>query len=581
MTDINQWAAPSGAPSAPPSAAPPQAPYVPETTPGHRGRVRAIVAATTAVAVLAGGIAFGVSRLASADGAASPEAAVRQFFDAITKRDMVGVLDALPPGERESIKEPLLEMTTELKRLGVLSSTLELTNVSGLDLSIANLTLKTDDVRSDLAVVEVTGGSLTTTVDMGKLPFGSLIDDFAFNGKRPTDTNTTTTDMANGANLRLATVKQGGGWHVSLWYSIAEAARRRAGVPIPAVANAVAAIGTTTPDAALKELIAAGLNLDLHRMIELTPPDEARALHEYAPLFVDEAQQSVQKFKKDNEFSISLDKLETAVTGSGSTRQVVVKKFAVSGRTAAGAFSAAYDGACTTVTLPGDAKPTKSCAADAQAQLNTLGLGALSGLATLDKTLGVTVVEVDGHWYVSPTRTLMELFVGILRQVDQKTLGDIGGSLAGLLGTSARTKFSQVGTAIEPATSEPATTDPAQAVYDRCYNAADPATCFSDALANGEINGSDVPPEIRFADCYGTYAKDRSAMSVTELAAAATKVHDCLQPHIDAGEVNIDAVPAEILRPECVGDVNPYSPEIAAKDLDAAFKKLYDCAYVS
>ena len=543
--------------------------------------MRAIVAATTAVAVLAGGIAFGVSRLASADGADSPEAAVRQFFDAITKRDMVGVLDALPPGERESIKEPVLELTTELKRLGVLSNTLELTSVSGLDFSIANLTLKTDDVRSDLAVVEVTGGSLTTTVDMSKVPFGSFIDDIAFDGKRPTDTNTTTTDMAEGDNLRLATVKQGGGWHVSLWYSIAEAARRDAGAPIPALADAVAAIGTATPDAAVKELVAAALNLDLRRMIELTPPDEARALHEYAPLFLDDAQQSAQQFKKDNELSISLDKLETAVDGSGSTRQVLVKAFAVSGSTADGAFAAAYDGACTTITSPGNAKPTRSCSADAQAQLDTAGLGALSGLATLDKTLGITVVEVDGHWYVSPTRTSMELLVGILRQLDQKKLRDIVESLTDFLGTSATTTFSPVGDAIEPATSEPATTDPAQAVYDRCYNADDPATCFSDALANGELTGSDVPPEIRFADCYGTYADDRSAMSVTEMAAAATQVHDCLQPHIDAGEVNIDAVPAEILKPECVGDVNPYSPDVPAKDMDAAFTKLYDCAYVS
>jgi hypothetical protein len=172
--------------------------------------VRAIIAATTAVAVLAGGIAFGVSRLASADGADSPEAAVRQFFDSITKRDMVGVLDALPPGERESIKEPLLELASELKRLGVLSDTLELSNVSGLDFTIANLTLKTDDVRSDLAVVEITRGSITSTVDMSKVPFGSLIDDIVFDGKRPTDTNTTTNDMAEGDNVRLATVKQGG-----------------------------------------------------------------------------------------------------------------------------------------------------------------------------------------------------------------------------------------------------------------------------------------------------------------------------------------------------------------------------------
>jgi hypothetical protein len=445
VTESNQWAAP--APGA--SSAPAPAPYVPEPTSEPRRRVRAIVAATTAVAVLAGGIAFGVSRLASADGADSPEAAVRQFFDAITKRDMVGVLDALPPGERESLKEPLLELTSELKRLGVLSNTFELSSVSGLDLSIANLTLKTDDVRPDLAVVEITGGSLTTAVDMSKVPFGSLIDDIAFGGKRPTDTNTTTSDMAAGNNVRLATVKQGGGWHVSLWYSIAEAARKSSGLPIPALADAVAAIGTDTPDAAVKELVAAALNFDVRRIIELTPPDEARALHEYAPLFLDHAQQSAQKFKKDNAVSISLDKLETSVTGSGSTRQVAITAFAVSGSTAGGAFSVAHDGTCTTFTFPGNAKPTKTCVTDAKAKLDTLGLGALSSLATLDKTLGITVVEVDGHWYVSPTRTSLELFVGMLRPLDQKKLHDILTSLIDLIGTSATKSFGIVGQAVD------------------------------------------------------------------------------------------------------------------------------------
>jgi hypothetical protein len=527
--------------------------------------------------VLAGGIAFGVSRLASADGAGSPEAAVRQFFDSISKRDMVGVLDALPPGERESIKEPLLELTAELKRLGVLSSGLQLNSVSGLGFTIANLTLKTDDVRSDLAVVEVTGGSLTTTVDMAKLPFGSLIDEIAFGGKRPTDNATTTTDMAAGGKVRLATVKQGGGWHVSLWYSIAEAARQSSGLPMPALAGAVAAIGTATPDAAVKELVAAALNLDLRRVIELTPPDEARALHEYAPLFLDDAQQSAQKLKKDNEVSISLDKLETSVNGSGSTRQVVVKAFIVSGKTAAGAFSVAYDGDCTTFTLPGDAKATKTCFADAQAQLDKLGLGALSGLATLDKTLGFTVVEVDGQWYVSPTRTTVEIFVGMLRPLDQKKLHDIITSLQDMVKTGLG-NFQTVGGAIDSSVNTTtASTNPP--VYVRCYGASDPKACFADAVASGEITASDVPVEFRF-DCFGTYYKDRANMSLAAFVTAATKVHDCLQPHIVAGELNIDDLEAELAKPECVGKINPYSPAVSAKDSDAEFSRLADCAYV-
>ena len=192
MSEYNQWAAPAPGASSAPEPAPP--PYVPEAgtstfprRPGVAGEVRAIVAATTAVAVLAGGIAFGVSRLASADGADSPEAAVRQFFDAITKQDMVGVLDALPPGERESLKEPLLELTTELKRLGVLSTTFELNSVSGLDFSIENLTLKTDDVRSDLAVVEIAVRRPARSDIDSKVPFGSLVAAFVFGGQRPTE----------------------------------------------------------------------------------------------------------------------------------------------------------------------------------------------------------------------------------------------------------------------------------------------------------------------------------------------------------------------------------------------------------
>lgn len=191
MSEQDQWAAPTEAavPVAPPA-------YVPEAPVGPRRRVRAIVAATAAVAVLAGGVVFAIGNLASSDGADSPDAAVRQFFGAISKRDLVGVLDALPPGERESIKEPMLDLISQLKRLGVLSSTLEPGDVPGVSFKIDGLTLETEDVRSDLAVVKITGGTLTSTFDLAKLPLGALIDDLAFDGKRPTDTNTNTVDLS-------------------------------------------------------------------------------------------------------------------------------------------------------------------------------------------------------------------------------------------------------------------------------------------------------------------------------------------------------------------------------------------------
>lgn len=366
---------------------------------------------------------------------------------------------------------------------------------------------------------------------------------------------------------------------MSLWYSLAEAARRDGADPLPALADAVPAIGTATPDAAVKELVAAALDLDLRRIIELTPPDEARALHEYAPLFLADAEKAAQRTKKDHEVSISLDKLETAVSGSGSTRRVGIKTFAVSGSTVDGAFAVAYDGDCLTITSPGDAKPTKMCSSDAADQLDQLGISGLTGLATLDKSLGLTVVEVDSHWFVSPTRTLMEVFLGVLRPLDQKKLHDIIVSLQDMVSTSGTT-FVPIGDAIDSASaSTTIVEDPTQAVYDRCYATDDPAACFADAVAKGDLTNIDVPPEFLFADCYGTYADDRGNMTATELAAAAGRVHDCLQPHIDAGEVNVDAVPAEILMPECVGDLNPYLIGGDSTEQSDAFTKLYDCAY--
>ena len=88
----------------------------------------------------------------------------------------------------------------------------------------------------------------------------------------------------------LVTIKDGDGWHVSLWYSVAEAARKDAGKPAPEFGQGVEAKGADSPEAAVEELFASMGTLDVRRMIELTPPDEMAALHDYAPLFLDDAE---------------------------------------------------------------------------------------------------------------------------------------------------------------------------------------------------------------------------------------------------------------------------------------------------
>ena len=65
-------------------------------------------AAVSAVAVAAG--AFGVVALAAGDGADSPEAAVDAFFDAIDHEDVIGVLEALDPEERQILRPAVEEI---------------------------------------------------------------------------------------------------------------------------------------------------------------------------------------------------------------------------------------------------------------------------------------------------------------------------------------------------------------------------------------------------------------------------------------------------------------------------------------
>jgi len=87
-------------------------------------------------------VAAGVAAvsLAAADGAASPEAAVEELFASLAEEDVVGVLEALPPGEREVIREPVVGVVSELQRLGVMSS-FDLRDVPGFDLQVDDLQL--------------------------------------------------------------------------------------------------------------------------------------------------------------------------------------------------------------------------------------------------------------------------------------------------------------------------------------------------------------------------------------------------------------------------------------------------------
>src|SRR5205823_347014 len=107
-----------------------------------------------------------------------------------------------------------------------------------------------------------------------------------------------------------------GRWYVSLWYTVAETVRRHANAAVPAFGQGVGARGAATPEEAVRQLVDAGVRLDVRRAVELTPPDEAAALHDYAPLFVGKADESARRMRTEGT-AITVKALDVHATTHG------------------------------------------------------------------------------------------------------------------------------------------------------------------------------------------------------------------------------------------------------------------------
>lgn len=439
-------------------------PYVAPAPPAPR-RSRRVVAVAVGIVALLAASAFAVVSITGGDGSGSPEDAVRALLDAGSHEDLIGVMEALPPGERAAIMDPVKDIAGELKRLGILDSGLDLSNVGGLDLEFRDVELTSRPLADGIAEVSITRGTAYGRSIPQDLPIGPELDRImkGWGGSAATTVpaSTSTEDMAG---VRLVAIDEGGGWHVSLFYSIAEAARRDSDKPLPPFGHGVEARGAASPEAAVEDMVRAATALDVRRLIELTPPDEMRALHDYAPLFIDDADRAAADMRQSGT-SVQIDDLVTEAKGSGDTRHVGVKKIALRVTDGDTSGSFAWDGRCMNFD-PGDGGEVRhECTDDAKSPLHDM---------KVPDDLGITVVQRDGAWYVSPTRTLLDLLVGALRAVDKDSLDKLAkpeGILGSIFGTSRATETYSSGTyssgaGVEVQPVEPGTAAGCQAMAD-------------------------------------------------------------------------------------------------------------------
>ena len=116
----------------------------------------------------------------------------------------------------------------------------------------------------------------------------------------------------------MTAVRKDGRWYLSLFYTAAEGARAETGEDIPA--EGITPTGGDSPEAAMDAFLDGVEGLDLSAVIASLNPNEFEALQRYAPLFIDEAQSSLD----DVDVTMSISDRDYEVTGSGDTRSVTV-----------------------------------------------------------------------------------------------------------------------------------------------------------------------------------------------------------------------------------------------------------------
>jgi hypothetical protein len=420
----------------------------------RKRRSRVALGALTALAVLSAGT-FAAVALTRPDGAGSPEAAVESLFEALGNEDAIGVMESLPPGERDVLLEPMVATVGELQRLGLLSS-FTLDDVPGTDIAVDGLTVESTPLGDGVATVRVTGGTITGTVIPDQVPIGQRLKDLGQRSGTQTVTvepGSSTESLAD-AGIEMVAIEEDGGWHVSLFYTMAEAIRGDDSAP-PAFGQGFTPIGADTPEGAVRQMVQAGLDLDLAAVIGNLPPDEMRVLYDYGPMFKADADAAAAEV---GDVGITLNRLDLRADGDGDTRRVSVTGLDVSGGDDESSGRFTYDGSCMVVEATGTdlgnvpqvdgGYPGGSGGGrrrdDDQAEPSTQRIEVCGDGRTtmtvdgeevdveemtggLDPSLfnsnvaavpAITVVERDGRWYVSPTRTMFDVMLTALRGIE-------------------------------------------------------------------------------------------------------------------------------------------------------------------
>jgi hypothetical protein len=200
--------------------------------------------------------------------------------------------------------------------------------------------------------------------------------------------------------------------------------------------------------------------------------------------------------------------------------------------------------------------------------------------------IGLELQQFEGSWYVSPTATISEAFLKVLRALDRQEIDAIADAAEPAIEEVFDGLFDAInelpGVIQDPDSGDDVLTidefddefddefgdefdDEFDDEWFRCYDELDAkaaAECFQSYVAAGDVDAMSTPIELRFPECgYAdiSWSGGLYQLSDEEFIAAATTAQPCFLDLVERGEISALELPSEITHLECFEGRNWYT----------------------
>ena len=331
--------------------------------------------------------------------------------------------ETLVPSERDLVLDHLDPILAELQRLDVAGTEADTRDVSGLDFTADpdSLRIQESPLTDSVTRVRILDGDLGFDANFDALPVGSAVRDNSEGPLEDPDPVDLLVDVLGG-QADVVTVKGSDGWHVSVFYTLAEYLRAAEELPSAGLGDGPEPIGAESPEALISAVIDRTAAGDFARLLTLADPVEGAVLYDYWPVFEPEWADSMATVLADGPWA-DVRSYQTAVTGDGSERVVSLTEWDyayISGTAGDEGPRSSFDGDCFVTSDgvvadgpdSGAGPPIEGCLGGTIELDGEMVMPMRSGLAE------ISVVERDGRWFVRPGATLIESWLANTALID-------------------------------------------------------------------------------------------------------------------------------------------------------------------